>query len=525
MPLYNTVLSYGWKIGPEAHQDNHCQNYGNSTPNRTVVIVPSNATFNQQSLMGAYDGRRFYAAQDRDVQLVYRTADGARVMGNSFAAGAGVDIFVHVADPAGEAVQKIEIWGGRAGTNASPGATAAVITSNTSSTMLSATLAPRTSGEEWYYYVTAVQADGNIVWSAPMWITWGASSDTIAPATSITAPAAGAIVSGTTLVTASATDDVGVNKVEFHLDGALQSTDTAVPYEWSWSTAGAANGSHSLTSKAYDAAGNSGSSAAIPVSVDNDTTAPLASITSPAAGATVSATVLVAASASDDRGVVKVEFYLDGALASTDTTAPYEWSWNTTTASNASHSLTAKSHDAAGNIGTSAAVSVTVSNAAAGTDIGGYKLSQANASLSYVLPAATSIPAKGYVIIGRNASKAAFETFWGITLGSNVTYVNSGDTMPQINGDEHYTLYNAAGTKLDGRTVAMGSSAGEALQRTNGCGSSSKASSWARVASSSANPGSGAPADCGKGLYINEFADALGSGNFIYEFVELHTDK
>ena len=141
------------------------------------------------------------------------------------------------------------------------------------------------------------------------------------------------------------------------------------------------------------------------------------------------------------------------------------------------------------------------------------------------MPAGTSIPAKGYVIIGRNASKAAFETFWGITLGSNVTYVNSGDTMPQINGDEHYTLYNAAGTILEGRTVAMGSSAGEALQRTNGCGSSSKASSWARIASSSANPGSGAPADCGKGLYINEFADALGSGNFIYEFVELHTDK
>ena len=135
------------------------------------------------------------------------------------------------------------------------------------------------------------------------------------------------------------------------------------------------------------------------------------------------------------------------------------------------------------------------------------------------------MPAKGYVIIGRNASKAAFEAFWGVTLGSNTTYVNSADGMPQINGDEDYTLYNPGGTKLDGRTVAMAASAGETLQRKNGCGVSTKATSWTRLGSTAANPGSGAPADCGKGLYISEFADAAGTGNHIYEFIELHIDK
>ena len=93
-----------------------------------------------------------------------------------------------------------------------------------------------------------------------------------------------------------------------------------------------------------------------------DTTPPTTSITAPANGATVSGTVSVAASASDNVGVTKVEFYLDGALKSTSTASPYTWSWDTTTATNASHSLVSKAYDAAGNVGTSSTVTVTVSN-------------------------------------------------------------------------------------------------------------------------------------------------------------------
>jgi hypothetical protein len=99
----------------------------------------------------------------------------------------------------------------------------------------------------------------------------GGGGDTTAPTTSITAPANGATVSGTTSVTASASDNVGVTKVEFYLDGALKSTSTASPYSWSWDTTTAANGSHSLVSKAYDAANNVGTSATVTVTVSNST--------------------------------------------------------------------------------------------------------------------------------------------------------------------------------------------------------------------------------------------------------------
>lgn len=206
VPRYNQALSYGWKIAPEAHQDNHCINYGNSTPNRTVALVPSSSTFSQSTLMQAYAARRFYASQDRDAQLVYRTADSSRVMGESFSAGSGVGVYVRLLDPQGEGVQKIEIWGGRAGTVASPGAAPAVVASNTSSTTLSATLSPQVAGQEWYYYVVAVQADGNTIWSAPMWITWGASC-TLPGTVSLSSPAAGAtgVATSTTLSWSAAT--------------------------------------------------------------------------------------------------------------------------------------------------------------------------------------------------------------------------------------------------------------------------------------------------------------------------------
>jgi len=105
-----------------------------------------------------------------------------------------------------------------------------------------------------------------------------AGPDTTPPTTSITAPANGATVSGTTTVTASESDNVGVTSVEFYLDGALQSTDTTAPYSWSWNTTTATNAGHSLTSKAFDAAANNATSAAVSVTVNNvgDTTPPTA---------------------------------------------------------------------------------------------------------------------------------------------------------------------------------------------------------------------------------------------------------
>jgi hypothetical protein len=98
------------------------------------------------------------------------------------------------------------------------------------------------------------------------------------------------------------------------------------------------------------------------VAPSNDQTPPTTAITSPADGATVSGTVTVNAGASDDVGVAKVEFYVDGALKGTDTTAPYQFAWNTVSVANGSHALQSKAYDAVNNVGASPPITVTVNN-------------------------------------------------------------------------------------------------------------------------------------------------------------------
>jgi Zn-dependent metalloprotease len=96
-----------------------------------------------------------------------------------------------------------------------------------------------------------------------------------------------------------------------------------------------------------------------------DTTAPTVS----ASETGTSGTISFSATATDNVGVSKVEFYVDGALKGTDTTSPYSLSFDSTTLANGSHSLVAKAYDAAGNVGTSTTVSFTVSNTTSGTEL------------------------------------------------------------------------------------------------------------------------------------------------------------
>src|SRR5439155_19249015 len=97
-----------------------------------------------------------------------------------------------------------------------------------------------------------------------------ATADTAAPSVSITAPAAGSTVSGTITITASASDNVGVVGVQFKLDGNnLGAEVTASPYSVSWTTTGVANGSHTPTALARDAAGNTTTATNVTVTVNN----------------------------------------------------------------------------------------------------------------------------------------------------------------------------------------------------------------------------------------------------------------
>src|SRR6266576_2530068 len=183
-------------------------------------------------------------------------------------------------------------------------------------------------------------------------------------------PASGSTVSNTVTVSASVSivGSLTVQGVQFRLDGAnLGGQDNSAPYSVSWNTTTASNGWHTLSAVARDLLGLEFTSDSVTVNVSNgpppDTTRPSVGITSPANGSTVSNTITVTANASDNVGVVGVQFRVDGGnVGAEDTAAPYSASFNTTAVSNGSHTLTAVARDAAGNRTTSGPVTVNVSN-------------------------------------------------------------------------------------------------------------------------------------------------------------------
>jgi len=94
----------------------------------------------------------------------------------------------------------------------------------------------------------------------------------------------------------------------------------------------------------------------------SDSTAPIVSLTAPAAG-TVANSVTLSADAADNVGVVNVQFKLDGTnLGSADLLPPFSMTWNSASVANGSHTLTAVARDLAGNQTTSPPVSITVNN-------------------------------------------------------------------------------------------------------------------------------------------------------------------
>ncbi len=194
-----------------------------------------------------------------------------------------------------------------------------------------------------------------------------------------------------------------------------------------------------------------------------DTTPPTTAITAPANGATVSGTVSVTASASDNVGVTQVQFYIDGVLASTDTTSPYSYSWNTTAVANGSHTIYSRASDAAGNTGTSSTVTVTVSNTAGCTNT-------ADVEPNNSRTAPQVISGNCNQIAGTFANETTTSDYFRLSLpaGATVTALLNGLTV-----DYDLYIYNS----VSGSAVA---------QSTNG-GTTPDQASWTNSGGSAIN--------------------------------------
>lgn len=191
-------------------------------------------------------------------------------------------------------------------------------------------------------------------------VTVVAMADTQPPAVQLTAPVNNTRVSGRVTLVATATDNVGVTRVEFFEGTTSLGVATQAPWQLEVDTATWSDGLKSLTARARDAAGNSTTSDIVVVIIGMsgvDVAPPVVTVTAPTAGAETGSQVSFTAEATDDIGVVRVEFEVDGALVSTDTGSPYEAS---SALQPGAHTVVAIAHDAAGKSTRSAAVTFTV---------------------------------------------------------------------------------------------------------------------------------------------------------------------
>ncbi len=182
------------------------------------------------------------------------------------------------------------------------------------------------------------------------------AGDSQAPAVIISTPSASSKVSGLIAVNVSASDNVGVTKVQFYAGATLVATDTTSPYAFSWDTTTFPDGALTLQARAYDSAGNVGLGV-VSVTVGNDTVSPTTAISNPTSGTKVTGTVGITVNASDNKKVARISLLIDGKEVAVSYGTTLSYPWNVPSAvskkSSGTSTITARAYDSSNNMGSS----------------------------------------------------------------------------------------------------------------------------------------------------------------------------
>jgi hypothetical protein len=264
------------------------------------------------------------------------------------------------------------------------------------------------------------------------------------PKVSVTAPASGATVSGTVTVSATASPGTGstISSVDLRIDSTSVGTRTASPYSWSVSSANYANGAHTLNVTATDSGGRKGYSQ-IGITINNVAQSPpVVTITTPAAGATLTGTAVITATAkpAGTATIGSVTLSIDGTSIGSKSAAPYTWSVNSVAYAKGTHTILVTATDSNAMRGT-AQISVSVNNDPASVTIS----SPTNgATVSGTVPVtATGTPPAGQTMTGMELKVD------GVSKGAvaSAPYTWNVNTNDLANGNH---VYNVTSTSSGG---------------------------------------------------------------------------
>jgi hypothetical protein len=153
----NGLLEAGYHVALSSNQDNHCANWGMSYTNRTGVLLRAGDTLTQATFFDALRARRVFATMDKGAALLF-TANG-HIMGERITNSGPLQLLASYTSNAGQRPASVAIIEGVPGRNGSV---------TTLSTQAEVTIVPSVGAH--FYYARVTQADGNLLWSAPIWV-------------------------------------------------------------------------------------------------------------------------------------------------------------------------------------------------------------------------------------------------------------------------------------------------------------------------------------------------------------------
>lgn len=157
---YNDALRRGYHIGVGLDHDTHNSVFGKQTAGRMVVLAPS---LTRNDILDAIRHMRFYSSDDWNLKVNFTIRN--QPMGSILTQTGTPIITASITDPdAAESVSSIAVYYGVPGSGTNP----TVLTTVTNTANLSYTH-NMANNANYYYYLKITQADGNIVWTSPIW--------------------------------------------------------------------------------------------------------------------------------------------------------------------------------------------------------------------------------------------------------------------------------------------------------------------------------------------------------------------